>query len=64
MQTLAIVLLVSIGAYPSGFIVECAVDVGTVIECPLSSLDRPPPALVHEVPVEASEGSVLVAFVL
>lgn len=56
--------LVPIRAYPCVFIVECTVDVGTVVECSISLLHGSSPPLVHEVPVETGERSVLVALVL
>ena len=56
--------LVSIGAYSSRFVVHRAVHVRAVVEGAVSSLDRPAPPLVHEMPVEACERSVLVTLVL
>ena len=56
--------LISVGTDSSIFIVQCAVDVGTVVEGPVSPFDWSSSSLVHEVPVEAGERSVLVALVL
>ena len=56
--------LVSIVAHSSVLIVQCTVDVRTVVEGPAPPLYRPPPPLVHEMPVETGEWSVLVALVL
>ena len=57
-------LLVSIGAYSNSLIIHCAVHVRTVVESAIPSLDRPAPALIHEVPMKACKGPVLVTFVL
>ena len=56
--------LISVGAYASVLIIQSTVDVRTVVEGTVSSLDRSSSALVHKVPVEARERSVLVALVL
>ena len=56
--------LVSIGAYSSCFVVHRTIHIRTVVEGAVSSLHRSPPSLVHKVPVETGERSVLVAFVL
>ena len=57
-------LLVSVLTEPGGLVVLGAVDVGAVVEGSIPSTDRTSPALVLEVPVEAGEGSVLLALVL
>ena len=51
-------------AYASVLIVHRAVDVWAVVEGAVPPLHWPSPPLVHEVPVEAGEGAVLVALVL
>ena len=56
--------LVSIWADSRVLVVECAVDVGTVVEGAVSPLHGPSPPLVHEVPAEAGERPMLVALVL
>ena len=56
--------LVSVGTDSCVLIVQCAVDVRTVVEGSVSSFDRPSTPLVHEVPVETGERPVLVALVL
>ena len=56
--------LVSVWANPRVLVVQAAVDVGAVVEGAVASLDGASPPLVHEVPVEAGEGTVLVALVL
>ena len=56
--------LVSIRAYACVLIIQGTVDIRAVVEHAISPLDWPSPALVHEVPVEACEWSVLVALVL
>ena len=56
--------LISIRAYACVLIIQSTVDIGAVVEHAISPLDWPSPALVHEVPVEACERSVLVTLVL
>lgn len=56
--------LVSIGAYACGLIVDSTIHIGAVVESPIPPFHWPPSPLVHKVPMEAREGSVLVAFVL
>ena len=57
-------LLISVRADARVLIVEGAVDVRAVVEGAVPPLDGSPPSLVHEVPVEAGEGAMLVALVL
>jgi len=57
-------LLVPIGADASGLVVLGAIIVGAIIEGAVPLSHRPAPPLVHKVPVEAREGSVLRAFAL
>lgn len=56
--------LVPIGADASGLVVLGAIIVGAIIEGAVPLSHRPAPPLVHKVPVEAREGSVLRAFAL
>lgn len=56
--------LVSIRAEACGLVVFGAVDVGAVVESPVSSPDGSPPTLVEKMPVEARKGSVLGTLVL
>lgn len=57
-------LLVPIGADASGLVVLGAIIVGAIIEGAVPLSHRSAPPLVHKVPVEAREGSVLRAFAL
>ena len=57
-------LLIPIGTDACVLIVEGAVDVRAIVEGAVPPLDGSPPPLVHEVPVEAGEGAMLVALVL
>lgn len=56
--------LIPIGADASGLVVLGAIIVGTVVEGAVSLSHRSASPLVHKVPVEAREGSVLRAFAL
>lgn len=57
-------LLVTIGTYSSCFIVHSTVNVWAIAEGSISPLYRPPPPLIHKMPVKACKRSMLVAFVL
>lgn len=57
-------LLVSIGAYACGLIIDSTVYIWTIVEGAIPPFHWPSPPLVHEMPMEARKGSVLVAFVL
>lgn len=57
-------LLVSVGADASRLVVLGAIIVGAVVEGAVPLSHRSAPPLVHEVPVEARERSVLRAFAL
>ena len=57
-------LLVSVGAQSGGFVVFGAVGIRAVVEGAVPASEGPATALVLEVPVEAGEGTVLLAFVL
>lgn len=56
--------LVSGRAYPSGLVILGAIIIGAIVEGAVPLSHRPAPPLVHKVPVEAREGSVLCAFAL
>lgn len=57
-------LLISIRTYATVLIIESTVDIGTVVEGTISLLHWSSPPLVHEVPMETCERSVLVTLVL
>lgn len=57
-------LLISVLTEPGGLVVLGAVDVGAVVEGAIPSTDGTSSSLVLEMPVEAGEGSVLLALVL
>lgn len=56
--------LVPIGTDASRLVVFCAIVVRAVIKRAIPASDRPPPPLVHEMPVETGERSMLCTFVL
>lgn len=57
-------LLIAVRTDSSGFVVFATVVVRTIIEGAVPFAHRPTTSLVHEVPVEADERTMLVAFVL
>lgn len=57
-------LLVSIWAYSGSFVVLGAVVIGTVVKWTIPSTHWPTASLIHKVPIEAHEWSMLIAFVL
>ena len=57
-------LLVAIWTDTGCFIISFTIIIRTVVEGSVSAPDRPAPLLILEVPVEAGEGSVLLAFML
>lgn len=57
-------LLISIRTYATVLIIESTVDIWTVVEGTISLLHWSSPSLVHEVPMETCERSVLVTLVL
>lgn len=57
-------LLVSVRADAGGLVVLGAIIIGAVIEGAVSLSNRSAPPLVHKVPVETREGSVLRTFAL
>ena len=59
-----IYLLVSIGTDTICLVIFRTVNIRTVIKCPVSFPNGSTPSLIHEMPVETSEGSVLRTFVL
>ena len=56
--------LVSMRAESCGLVILLTVDICRVVECLVPPPHGAPPLLVLEVPVEAGEGSVLLALVL
>lgn len=56
--------LVSIWAYAGGLVVFGAIIIGAIVEGAVPLSHRSAPPLVHKVPVEARERSVLCAFAL
>lgn len=57
-------LLISIWTYAGGLVVLGAIIIGAIVEGAVPLSHRSTPPLVHKVPVEAREGSVLCAFAL
>lgn len=57
-------LLVCRGTHSGRLVVLGTIHVWVIIEHTISLLLRPAPSLVHEMPVEASEWTMLCAFVL
>lgn len=57
-------LLVSIWAYAGSLVILGAIIIGAIVEGAVPLSHRSAPPLVHKVPVEAREGSVLCAFAL
>lgn len=57
-------LLVSVGTEAGGLVVFGAVDVGAVVERAVPPAERPPTSLVLEMPMETSEGPMLLTLVL
>lgn len=57
-------LLVTIWTNSGGFIVFCAIVVGTIVKSAISPPHRPPTSLILKVPIEADERPMLIAFVL
>lgn len=55
---------VSIWTYAGGLVVLGAIIIGAIVEGAVPLSHRSSPPLVHKVPVEAREGSVLCAFAL
>lgn len=56
--------LISIWTYAGGLVVLGAIIIGAIVEGAVPLSHRSTPPLVHKVPVEAREGSVLCAFAL
>lgn len=63
-QNIGAHLLITIGANARRLVVFGAIVVGTVVERAVPLPDRSPAPLIHEMPVEANERPMLVAFVL